>query len=330
MRTPPSLAQLHECWKRAHTPLAYRSKFWLLFDGSGFLHVAVHEDELLRLWRDLGVFNSEAGRNLIHGHMDRQYSTLSSSPSSADGELRRMGSTGSSSPGGHVSADTADILSLYSASSSVNFYRRFACVEAQLDGVEGGRPVFSSELAAAKGDRGDDRDMMGKHLVVAAERLKLERQQLYEKMKYSNTESMKAAYYSMFGVKDSDKKKKQTLTAALWDAVDLASESAQVVLGVGANQTDTPAGTSSTSLRSRFMGSPNSAHNLSDAGSWVQQKVSARASGGWGRSRTHPPPPHTRRWRSASSRTSSPPCRRASCRSSGSSRRRSSSGGSSG
>jgi hypothetical protein len=34
---------LFELWKRAHSPLLHRSKFWTLFQGGGLLDLAVHE-----------------------------------------------------------------------------------------------------------------------------------------------------------------------------------------------------------------------------------------------------------------------------------------------
>lgn len=43
--------QIFYLWKLAHTPLAYRSRFWMVFDGTGFLHLAIHEDEILKLWK---------------------------------------------------------------------------------------------------------------------------------------------------------------------------------------------------------------------------------------------------------------------------------------
>lgn len=38
-------------WKLAHTPLVYRSRFWMMVDGTGFLHLAIHEDETIKLWK---------------------------------------------------------------------------------------------------------------------------------------------------------------------------------------------------------------------------------------------------------------------------------------
>ena len=256
--------QIFKCWKRAHTPLAYRSKFWLLFDGSGFLHVAVHEDELLRLWRDLGVFNSDAGRKLMH-----TVSTLSSGSGGGDwGDVGEEGGVG-------------DVLNLYSPNGgSLSFYKRFKSVGELLASVEGDEePVFASEVAAGRGDK--DKSMLGKHLVVAAERLKLERMQLYEKMKYSNSDSTKSAYYSMFKLKEGDKKKKQRLCGFLWEEVGLGFESAQVVLGVSRGEAGGEGAGKGGSKGGRWGGlgggrSGMAAADLGDAGSWVQQKLEKR------------------------------------------------------
>ncbi|CAM9758208.1 unnamed protein product [Chrysoparadoxa australica] len=48
-------AQIFELWGRTHAPLTYRSRFWVLFQGSGFFDVAIHEEEALRLWRELSL-----------------------------------------------------------------------------------------------------------------------------------------------------------------------------------------------------------------------------------------------------------------------------------
>jgi hypothetical protein len=257
--------QIFQCWKRAHTPLAYRSKFWLLFDGSGFLHVAVHEDELLRLWRDLGVFNNEAGKKILGNgagpstSLGMQFSTLSSSRSlNSDGE--------------RDSEAVLDVLNLYSPNGgSVHFFKRFKCVETQLEAAEDDKTaVFSSEIASQL-EENSAGSMSGKHLVVAKQRLKLERMQLYEKMKYNNTDTTKSAYYSMFGLKEGDKKKKQRLTADLWESLDLAFESAQVVLGVTSNN---QVGDKKGWISSAKAGAGSGA--LADAGGWVQAKLEKR------------------------------------------------------
>ena len=80
--------QMFSLWNFAHTPLAYRAKFWHLINGSGFLHLAITEDELLRLWGDLGLgdfHNSdiikaadESGQARRMSLSEHQYSTLSS------------------------------------------------------------------------------------------------------------------------------------------------------------------------------------------------------------------------------------------------------------
>ena len=47
--------QLFELWRRSATPLSYRSKFWKLFGKNCFLYLALHEEELARVWQVLGI-----------------------------------------------------------------------------------------------------------------------------------------------------------------------------------------------------------------------------------------------------------------------------------
>ena len=47
--------QMFNLWRRTRTPLAYRSRFWRIVNGSGFLHLSILEDELERLWYALAV-----------------------------------------------------------------------------------------------------------------------------------------------------------------------------------------------------------------------------------------------------------------------------------
>ena len=42
-------------WKRAHTPLTYRTKFWPLIRGVSFVRLALAEKELYRLWKELKI-----------------------------------------------------------------------------------------------------------------------------------------------------------------------------------------------------------------------------------------------------------------------------------
>lgn len=52
-------AQIFDLWRRASTPLSYRTKFWKLINKNTFLHLALHEEELARLWNFLGITASE-------------------------------------------------------------------------------------------------------------------------------------------------------------------------------------------------------------------------------------------------------------------------------
>ena len=56
--------QLFELWRHTRTPLAYRSSFWDLIRGSGFLHFSMIQKELERCWDLLNVdFSSLADGN---------------------------------------------------------------------------------------------------------------------------------------------------------------------------------------------------------------------------------------------------------------------------
>lgn len=48
-------AQVFELWRRSYTPLSYRVRFWTYINRYRFLHLALHEDELLKLWEALGL-----------------------------------------------------------------------------------------------------------------------------------------------------------------------------------------------------------------------------------------------------------------------------------
>lgn len=57
-RRAASLKQLRSLivllWGIEHTPLLYRSRFWILFDAPSYLNIGIHEDELQRLQTVLG------------------------------------------------------------------------------------------------------------------------------------------------------------------------------------------------------------------------------------------------------------------------------------
>lgn len=47
--------QMVELWRTACISLEYRSKFWTVVEGTGFMSIGLHEDELLRLWNILNI-----------------------------------------------------------------------------------------------------------------------------------------------------------------------------------------------------------------------------------------------------------------------------------
>ena len=336
-------AQIFQLWRRAHTPLAYRSRFWLLFDGSGFLHVAVHEDELLRLWRDLGVFDSDFAKKAF-AMMVEHYSSMGSSGSLggvgddhhnaprptmsprlfdtyfksdhrrsvSDLTADSASSSSSSSPepgpnnSGHA-AGGFSVPDLYSNNSKVLFLRRFRVVAMQLEhatdiDVTTPRPIFSAErgaqaaaAATAAANSGfknpflssPDKNLAtqqtpeGRHLTVASERVKLERNHIYEKMKYGTSDFHRSTFFHMFDIKENEKKKKQRLVELLWEVPEQAVVSAQVVLGVNKATlaVDMTTGAGKASSATATAGKDNEVIELfdaADAGSWVQAKLERR------------------------------------------------------
>jgi len=116
----------------------------------------------------------------------------------------------------------------------VPFYKKFLWTQSRLASspeTSPPTPLFPAEISLAKKPPGID----GRHLQVALDRLRLERTQIYEKMKYHNSDTTKAAYFSMFKLKDGSKKRKQKLISSLWEDPECAFESSQVVLGVEAD-----------------------------------------------------------------------------------------------
>jgi len=111
-------------------------------------------------------------------------------------------------------------------------------------------------------------------LQVANERLRLEKIQLYEKLKYDNVESSRGAYFSLFGINEGEKKKKRKLLDRLWVNLDKADFSAQVVLGVNEStmisKLDRSEG-SSWKRSSVSMGPVGS-----DSAMWIQSKLERR------------------------------------------------------
>lgn len=47
--------QIFQLWKQSYTPLSYRTKFWPLMRENRIVLVALAEQEISRLWQELGI-----------------------------------------------------------------------------------------------------------------------------------------------------------------------------------------------------------------------------------------------------------------------------------
>jgi hypothetical protein len=237
-------------WKLAHTPLVYRAKFWALFDGSGFLHIAIHEDEAVKLWRDLGFLSSQ--HLLLESGNKRGGTGAAVTPSSGGSGA---GSGGWPPPRPPQSKGPSPRLLAAST-----FQARFKHVEAILlecESVWAGTPTeplkvpMSPPMAGTQflGRRGPGQTSTPgkrsaaldlslrfaavgdtKHLSVAAERLEAERGQLYWVMKQAQLAHDGAAresFFAMFGLQHAKRRKRQ-LCAMVWQDMKLAEASTQV------------------------------------------------------------------------------------------------------
>jgi hypothetical protein len=187
-------AQMFTLWRLAHTSLVYRSRFWVLFDGNGFLHLAVHEDELRRLWRDLGLFE----------HCGRGASFLAQF--NAIQEAIDSGALG------------------------MNLDQRVSIIindlESEVGSVAPSIPDGDFETSRLTIDGAAART----RLPIAAEREKAERKKLYLQLKRQTGDGVKSSFFRMFDL-GTDKRRKRQLVQLVWNDIDKAYESAQVVLG---------------------------------------------------------------------------------------------------
>ena len=100
-------------------------------------------------------------------------------------------------------------------------YLRFVTVQAMIEakkGNEGATPWFTAEGSP--------------HWKKAAEREKLERLQIYERLHAETDKQTLQAIYNYFDISQSDKRKKRTLVDRLWDVQTHASRSVSVMLAL--------------------------------------------------------------------------------------------------
>lgn len=240
----------------------YRSRFWTLFDGNGFLHLAVHEDEIRKLWGELDLFPERLSAGPTEAAVGGAGSKGSTGDAEADGDAEvdalEGGVDGSSQ---HMAFP--DLLqraneALAAAGPGAHGLRLSAEALRLSAGAVGAAAPATAAAAAASGgplgsSHGDEARPPGGQramVQVAAVRLKEERRLLYQRLKQRQFNSQRDSFFKLFGI-TGRKRRKQTLAAQVWEAVEQADKSAEVRMRAVAKR-DLPA----TSVRSLLPTAP--------------------------------------------------------------------------
>jgi len=195
-----------ELWRRANTSLVYRSRFWTLFDGDGFLSLAVHEDEIRKLWGELNLLppDFDSGALVAYEALSEEADKAPAASPMAFPDLMN-----------HASLALAE----YGETGTPGL--QFSRATAALSRNPTPAPAADGSMYFTDKPRAST--------VVAAGRLKEERRLLYQRLKHRQFNGQRESFFKLFEV-SSRKRRKQTLAAQVWEHVDQAEKSAQVVL----------------------------------------------------------------------------------------------------
>ena len=204
--------QIFILWKRAHTSLAYRTKFWTAIESQSFLRHNLAEYELKRLWKELNLIE---GMGLLLDEPADELAILASKLGLSnttyiasltldesldvdrDDDLSFVGSIGST---------TYSSKSQSAASSSAKSYS----VTSSMDGTNHG------------GNGGNGISFL----------LNSERTQIYERLSQSShigNDQQAKRLFETFKIGPRVKKRKKSLAEAVWRNLDQASESAALM-----------------------------------------------------------------------------------------------------
>jgi hypothetical protein len=185
-------AQVFELWRRSCTSLAYRVKFWMFINRYRFLHLSLHEDELIKLWEMLGL-------------KPLDYSTFRS----YDNEV--------------YSSCFAQMESRFGCKPKAVFHR-FLIVQRKLDSVKTDpnkleiHPVFPTEFALLK-SASVNLTRKTQALKQAREKLSIEREEIYKTLKTckrTNPEVWERLYSSL-KIPEAALQKKRKVVKMLWE-----------------------------------------------------------------------------------------------------------------
>jgi hypothetical protein len=220
--------QIVELWERAQRPLIYRTKFWRqVQDGRSFLHLTLHQDELVQLWTYLGLkpldlVSSDASAANTALFSRRQLSSKLN-PVTLAKSSRRLGmNTLEEELHGRLGARAQAI------------HKRFVIVQRKLDKVrrQGAgasteltnlEPVFPSELNSV-GNEG-----LGP-LATPSNQLMIERAELYEKLKYCTRPDTLNRIFAAFYLPAQAKHKKERVASMIWRYPEFIEASCKTVL----------------------------------------------------------------------------------------------------
>lgn len=224
-------------WEREYTPLGYRSKFFLMIEGDSYLHLALYEEEKKRLVESLG------GKYLQSLHISgpskrAQQSVARSTPGPSPQASKAVEWTNKQPEKGEISPSRNPLMGSRKASNLGALVEGSSSnMSLRLDGMERitviGVPSRLQPNVEAR-------------LAISAQMLKVERKEMYGKLKSSAGESVRNSLFKMFEFEKRMKKKKATLAAYVWTKREEAHlvSSAYAVLALSAcTHTGTMAGT---------------------------------------------------------------------------------------
>jgi len=241
---------MFDLWKRTFTPLTYRTKFWQIIDGSGFLHLTLIENELERLWTDLAIeFPPEKFTN------------------------------GSKESDSHLSFATG-----FKEVTNIT-YRRYIQVELMKKNATLGHvaektsldifPVFPGEMIPKKMTE-EYKIRKGKRK-DAADQLAGERSQVYEKLAGYTDKKKIQSIYASFDL-GGQKLKKQKLAQTVWTSYDHVSASTATIIALFP-ELDESTNVGYVKISSKGVkrmgntGSSTKKRAVMDKSLWVQDKV---------------------------------------------------------
>lgn len=184
--------QMFELWRHARVPLAYRSSFWSLIDGSGFLHFSIIEKELSRCWDFLNV----------------DFSVLSDgqSPSTPTTRYDRY----------VLVEERLEAVRPKKDRVQERFAKLIPCFPSEDPrGLQNPQDVKKSQM-----------------LHQASEQLTLERLRIYERLCTIKKEASLSAMYSALSIPIDAKLKKRTFAEQIWTCSEKADQSAALIFSL--------------------------------------------------------------------------------------------------